>query len=176
MYKHQTLIVSLNLTKIINLFIKSDWLITMLFQGQQRCWSRNMSHLVKAGSAGYLEVMCAIPAPLVSPNRTAQIMTVFKQVSRTRLFPLPLVSQIDPHVISWANVVFLSSLLGCSNDFQFVLLEIDTDTTWEYSCTILLLWLHLQANIFFLCTQLTNLLRFNIFRDLLIFQSIPYKK
>ncbi len=23
--------------KIINLFFKSDWLITMLFQGQQRC-------------------------------------------------------------------------------------------------------------------------------------------
>ncbi len=29
---------------------KSDWLITMLFQGQQRCGSRNMSHLVKSGS------------------------------------------------------------------------------------------------------------------------------
>ncbi len=36
MYKQQTLIVSLNLTKIINLFFKSDW---------------NMSHLVKFGSA-----------------------------------------------------------------------------------------------------------------------------
>ncbi len=47
----QTLIVSLNFTKIINLFLKSDWLITMLFQGQQRCWSRNMSHLIKSGSA-----------------------------------------------------------------------------------------------------------------------------
>ncbi len=47
----QTLIVSLNFTKIINLFFKSDWLITTLFQGQQRCWSRNMSHLVKSGSA-----------------------------------------------------------------------------------------------------------------------------
>ncbi len=51
MYKHQTLIVSLNFTKIINVFFKSDWLITMLFQAQQRCWSRNMSHLVKSGSA-----------------------------------------------------------------------------------------------------------------------------
>ncbi len=50
-YKHQTLIISLNFTKIINLFFKSDWLITMLFQGQQRCWPRNMSHLVKSGSA-----------------------------------------------------------------------------------------------------------------------------
>ncbi len=46
MYKQQTLIVSLNFPKI-----KIDWLITMLFQGQQRCWSRNMSHLVKSGSA-----------------------------------------------------------------------------------------------------------------------------
>ncbi len=51
MYKQQTLIVSLNFTKIINLFFKSDWLITMSFQGQQSCWSRNMSHLVKSGSA-----------------------------------------------------------------------------------------------------------------------------
>ncbi len=32
MYKHQTLIVSLNFTEIINLFFKSDWLITMLTQ------------------------------------------------------------------------------------------------------------------------------------------------
>ncbi len=47
MYKQQTLIEILNFTKIINLFFKSDWLITMLFQGQQR----NMSHLVKSGSA-----------------------------------------------------------------------------------------------------------------------------
>ncbi len=51
MYKQQTLIVSLNKKKIINLFFKSDWLITMLFQGQQRCWPRNMSLLVKSGSA-----------------------------------------------------------------------------------------------------------------------------
>ncbi len=51
MYKHQTLIVSLNYTQIINWFFKSDWIITMLFQGQQRCWPRNMSHLVKSGSA-----------------------------------------------------------------------------------------------------------------------------
>ncbi len=51
MYKQQTLIVSLNFTKIINLFFKSDWLITMSFQGQQSCWSRNMLHLVKSGSA-----------------------------------------------------------------------------------------------------------------------------
>ncbi len=50
-YKQQTLIVSLNFAKIINVFFESDWLITMLFQGQQRCWSRNMSHLVKSGSA-----------------------------------------------------------------------------------------------------------------------------
>ncbi len=49
MYKHQTLIVNLNFTKTINWFFKSDWLITMLFQGQQRCSSRNMSHLVKSG-------------------------------------------------------------------------------------------------------------------------------
>ncbi len=52
MYKQQTLIVSLNFTKIINLFFKSDWLITMLFQCQQRFWPRNMSYLVKSGSAG----------------------------------------------------------------------------------------------------------------------------
>ncbi len=51
MYKQQTLIISLNFTTIINLFFKSDWLITMLFQGQQRWWPRNMSHLVKSGSA-----------------------------------------------------------------------------------------------------------------------------
>ncbi len=50
-YKHQTLIVYLNFTKIINLFFKSDWLIKMLFRGQQRCWSKNMSHLVKSVSA-----------------------------------------------------------------------------------------------------------------------------
>ncbi len=50
-YKQQTLIVSLNFTKTTDLFFKSDWLITMLFQGQQRCWPRNMSHLVKSGSA-----------------------------------------------------------------------------------------------------------------------------
>ncbi len=49
MFKQQTLIVSLNFRKIINLFFKPDWLITMLFQGQQRCWSRNVSHLVKSG-------------------------------------------------------------------------------------------------------------------------------
>ncbi len=49
--KQQTLIVTVNFTTIINLFFKSDWLITMLFQGQQRCWSKNMSHLVKSGSA-----------------------------------------------------------------------------------------------------------------------------
>ncbi len=48
---YQTLIVSLNFTKIINWFFKSDWLITMLFQGQQRYWSRNMSDLVKSDSA-----------------------------------------------------------------------------------------------------------------------------
>ncbi len=41
MYRHKTLIVILNFTKIINWFLKSDWLITMLFQGQQRCWPRN---------------------------------------------------------------------------------------------------------------------------------------
>ncbi len=51
MYKQQTLIVSLNFTKIIKLFFKYDWLITMLFQCQQRCWPRNMLHLVKSGSA-----------------------------------------------------------------------------------------------------------------------------
>ncbi len=51
MYKQQTLIVSLNFRNIINLFFKSDWLIAMLFQGQQRCLSRNMSHLVKSDSA-----------------------------------------------------------------------------------------------------------------------------
>ncbi len=51
LYKHQTLFVSLNYPKIKNLFFKSDWLITMLFQGQQKCWPRNMSHLVKSGSA-----------------------------------------------------------------------------------------------------------------------------
>ncbi len=56
MYKHQTLILSLNFTKIINLFFKSDWLITMLFQGQQRCWSRNMLHLVKSGYAAVSEM------------------------------------------------------------------------------------------------------------------------
>ncbi len=50
-YKQQTLIVRLNFTKIKNLLFKSDWLITMLFQGQQRCLPRNMSHLVKSGSA-----------------------------------------------------------------------------------------------------------------------------
>ncbi len=52
MYKQQTLIVSINFTKIINVFFKSDCLITMLFQGQQRFWPRNMSYLVKSGSAG----------------------------------------------------------------------------------------------------------------------------
>ncbi len=51
MYKHQTLIVSINFIKAINVFFKSDWLITTLFQGQQRCWSRNMSHLIKSGFA-----------------------------------------------------------------------------------------------------------------------------
>ncbi len=51
MYKQQSLIVSLDFRKMINLFFKSDWLIAMLFQGQQRCLSRNMSHLVKSGSA-----------------------------------------------------------------------------------------------------------------------------
>ncbi len=51
MYKQQTLIVSLHFTKIIKLFFKYDWLITMLFQGQQICWPRNMSHSVKSGSA-----------------------------------------------------------------------------------------------------------------------------
>ncbi len=51
MYKQQTQIVSLNFRNIINLFFKSDWLIAMLFQGQQRYLSRNMSHLVKSGSA-----------------------------------------------------------------------------------------------------------------------------
>ncbi len=51
MYKQQTLIISLNFTKIINLFFKSDWLMTMLFLGQQRCWLRNMPHLVKSVSA-----------------------------------------------------------------------------------------------------------------------------
>ncbi len=30
MYKHQTLIISLNFTKVINLFFKSDWLIIIL--------------------------------------------------------------------------------------------------------------------------------------------------
>ncbi len=54
MYKQQTLIISLNFKKIINLFFKSDWLITMLFLGQQRCWPRNMPHLVKSGSASVL--------------------------------------------------------------------------------------------------------------------------
>ncbi len=34
-----------------DLYFKSDWLITMLFQDQQRCWPRNMLHLVKSGSA-----------------------------------------------------------------------------------------------------------------------------
>ncbi len=48
---HQTLIVSLNFTKTINWFFKSDWLITMLSQGQQRCGKGNMLHVVKAGSA-----------------------------------------------------------------------------------------------------------------------------
>ncbi len=33
MYKQQTLIASLNFTKIINLFLQFDCLITMLFQG-----------------------------------------------------------------------------------------------------------------------------------------------
>ncbi len=37
MYKQQILIVNLHFTKIINLIFKSDWLITMVFQGQQRC-------------------------------------------------------------------------------------------------------------------------------------------
>ncbi len=36
MYKQKTLIASLNFTKNINLFFKSDWLITMLFQGKIR--------------------------------------------------------------------------------------------------------------------------------------------
>ncbi len=44
MYKQQTLIVSLNFTKIINLFFKSDWLIIMLFQGQQRCCDHNLRY------------------------------------------------------------------------------------------------------------------------------------
>ncbi len=35
--------------KIINLFFKSDWLITMLFLGQH-----NMPHLVKSGSVHHL--------------------------------------------------------------------------------------------------------------------------
>ncbi len=51
MYRHQTLIVILNFTKIINWFLKSDWLITMLFQGQQRCWPRNTSHSAISGCA-----------------------------------------------------------------------------------------------------------------------------
>ncbi len=49
MYRHQTLIVILNFTKIINWFLKSDWLITMLFQGQQRCWLWNTSHSAISG-------------------------------------------------------------------------------------------------------------------------------
>ncbi len=63
MYKQQTLIVSLNFTKIINLFFKSDWLITMLLQGQQRCWPRNMLHLVKSGSATWRATVLQSLAP-----------------------------------------------------------------------------------------------------------------
>jgi len=47
---HQTLILSLNLTSTVNLSPNSDWLIGMLFQDLQRCWSRNMLYLMKSGS------------------------------------------------------------------------------------------------------------------------------
>lgn len=50
-WKHQTLIVNLNVTWTVKLSLKSDWLTGMLFQDEQRCWSRNMLHLVKSGSA-----------------------------------------------------------------------------------------------------------------------------
>lgn len=35
MYNHQTLVVSLNVTQTVNLPLKSDWWIEMLFQDQQ---------------------------------------------------------------------------------------------------------------------------------------------
>lgn len=126
--------------------------------------------------------MHAIPAPLVSPNRTAQIMTVFKQVSRTTLTPLPLVSQIDLHVISWANVVFLIKLVGMLKRFSVCTVR---NRYWYY---LKVFMHHTVAMVtssgkhlfffFFKCTLLANLLHFNIFRDLLTFSMhiIPNKK
>ncbi len=55
MYKQQTLIVSLNFTNIINFFLKSPWLITMLFQGQQRCWCRTWWNQVLRLVLAYIE-------------------------------------------------------------------------------------------------------------------------
>ncbi len=55
MYKQQTLIASLNFTNIINFFLKSDWLITMLFQGQQRCWCRTWWNQVLRLVLAYIE-------------------------------------------------------------------------------------------------------------------------
>ncbi len=75
-HKQQTLILSLNFTKIINLFFKYDWLITMLFQG------RNMSHLVKTGSAcshtGWFRTLIRIPA-------TTLLLTAFCTLTLHRL-------------------------------------------------------------------------------------------
>ncbi len=116
--------------------------------------------------------MCAIPAPLVSTNRTAKIMTVFKQISRTTLFPLPLVSQIDPHVISWANVVFFIKPVGMLKRFSVCTVR---KRYWSYlkvfmQHTVAMVTSSGKHIYIFLCTLqnlLTNLLRFKIFRDLL---------
>jgi len=40
----------LNLTQSVSLSLKSDCLIGILFQDQQRCWSRNLLYLWKSCS------------------------------------------------------------------------------------------------------------------------------
>ncbi len=89
MYKQQTLIVSLNFKKIINLFFKSDWLITMLFQGQQEhivlgktvnshsnqipsryAQNRIWADSLKAKEGNILAVYCIFPLDLVRNNKS----------------------------------------------------------------------------------------------------------
>ncbi len=79
------------LHKNYKLVLQYDWFITMLFQGQQRCWSRNMLYLVKSGSAGGLFPTDTVKWACVSSTRYVSAMT-----TPSHLSPVGLLSPVTP--------------------------------------------------------------------------------
>ncbi len=76
--KHLTVVVSLKQTCPASLSFNSDWLIGMLFQDQQGCWSRNMLYLVKSHSPNiyiswYYLLETSSTLPTVAFNTSAEI-------------------------------------------------------------------------------------------------------